>query len=198
VVVGALCGIAVVLGLSLRAYYNWSKDDWRSGALLLAQDTHADHAIETVSQRYNPILLYYQPELGARIVAPWELAAEATGTGTVTRVWWVWQREGLPPALEDRQRRRGWKAIRVDVSPTLYLFYSGESSEQELWCEVAELSPPATVIAEAGLPERVAECKDAQVKPMWEGVDAALRGYVSPPLLAAQRAKLEAARGARR
>ena len=166
-----LAGMTILLGVSLDRYYDWVKDDWRSAARLLEKG-HAQRIV-TEPDSLATYLVYYGPGL-----------RKAFQSGSNERMWVV-TLDAPPRALE----QTGWNAVRLDVSPTLKVYYAGDVSETELWREAGKMElPPQTVIYSDVL-ARVQEVDPALGQTLAEREWQAMQ-LVEPPLLDEQKTRL--------
>ena len=177
--------IAIIFGLSLRAYYDWPKEDWRSAARLL-ENARAQN-IFTEPGSLRGYLFYYQPALADVIQDNTRLAELARGD-EMERAWIVTLANEQPSALDVLQKN-GWRAIRLDVSPTLNIFYAGRVAENDLWREAAAFDLPPQVLLYSELLARVRAFDPALAQSVARRAHATMLG-LRPPLLDAQQTRL--------
>ncbi len=171
-IAATLSVITFFFALSLRGYYDWSKDDWRSAARLL--ENARAQTILPEPATLGTYLVYYHPALRA-----------ALNTVPAKRVWIVTLDQEKPRALESNV----WNAIRLDASPTLNIFYAGDVSEQVLWREAAAFDLPLQVLIYSDLLTRVQQFDPALAQSLARrGRDAMTRAQ--PPLLDSQQTRL--------
>lgn len=169
-IVATLAAITLLLAPSLRGYYDWVKDDWRSAAQLL-EDARAETVL-TEPSTLGTYLTYYRPAL-----------ANALRNPRTDRIWIVTMESSTPRALG------ALNAVRLDVSPTLNIYFAGTASERELLREVAAFDLPPQVLIYSDLLSRVNEFDPALARSLAaHGQQAVLRG--KPPLLDSQANRL--------
>ncbi len=184
----ALSIIGIVFLFSARAYYDWSKDDWRSAARLLAHATDAQPApIFTDPDSLRGYLTYYQPTL-ASFIQPNASASDTTRATENQRAWIVTLEQPQPPVLETLQKD-DWHSIRLDASPALVISYAGRAPDKKLWNEIEMLDVPSQILIYSDLLEKSRACETENI-PLIVNARAALTPPTDPPLLDAQRSLL--------
>lgn len=186
--VSVLAGVTVPFAYSLRAYYDWPKDDWRVAARFLEHATASHPAVViTDPASLRGYLVYYAPSL-ARSFDGSETQSDASQAQADSRAWIVMQ-EGRQPGALEILRSNGWNTIRLNASPALHLVYAGPVPEKQLWQEAARLDVPAQILVYSSLLERAGECESDHT-PLLAQARAALSPPTDPPLLDAQRSLL--------
>lgn len=183
-----LTGVTWVFALSMRAYYDWPKDDWRTAALFLKQATAVRPAILMVSPAtLRGYLAYYEPALDPALRGS-AGQTEAAQPENASRVWMLSQ-DGRTPVAFDVMVSNGWNVISIDASPAIRLLYGGPVPTTQLWREVLEINAPAQVLIYSDILEQSGVCVSANI-PLIAHARAALTPPTQPPLLEAQRGLL--------
>ena len=145
VLVGTLSGITLVFGLSVRAYYDWPKDDWRSAAQFMMSATRTHPApIVTEPNSARGYLAYYEPELWSRLTPTTTVDTLPEGAAPA-RAWFVILGTRVSSRLEFLAAN-GWQTIYLHASPMLALVYAGRAPAEVLWREVASVDVPPQLI----------------------------------------------------
>lgn len=186
--VAVVASVTLLFGLSLRAYYDWPKDDWRSAAQFLQRATAVQPAlIVTDPATLRDYLNYYQPALWSIPELPKkELTVE--NLTAFDRVWII-EQDGRRPPVFEILRGAGWNMIETSASPALNLHYAGPVSAKRLWEEVTRTEVPAQVLVYSDILEENGVC-DTDNIPLVVNARAALSPPTDPPLLDAQRGML--------